>query len=229
MATNLSQPTHRWAVPEPWRKALTRLSIAALVLLYPFLDLGLDLQTLNAVTDAAVYVVLALGLNIVVGYAGLLDLGYAAFFAIGAYTVGIFTWPGHGLEWNFWIVLWISVGVCALFGAIIGAPTLRLRGDYLAIVTLAFGEIVPITIRNLWHVDLRIGDWVLVENFNLTNGPQGLNPVGRPSIFGFEFGFDPLPWYFLIVAIAGLTIYTTRRLEYSRLGRAWMAIREDET
>jgi branched-chain amino acid transport system permease protein len=208
---------------------LRSIAIAASLLLYPFLDRALGFQTLNAVTDAAVYVVLALGLNIVVGYAGLLDLGYAAFFAIGAYTVGIFTWPGHGLEWNFWLVLWISVAVCAFFGVIIGAPTLRLRGDYLAIVTLAFGEIVPITIRNLWHVDLRLGDWVLVANFNLTNGPQGLNPVGRPTIIGFEFGFDPLPWYYLILGIACLTVYTSRQLEHSRLGRAWMAIREDET
>jgi len=211
---------------QPWLKGI---GIAAVLLIYPYLDRALGLQTLNAVTDAAVYVVLALGLNIVVGYAGLLDLGYAAFFAIGAYTVGIFTWPGHGLEWNFWVVLWISVAVCALFGVIIGSPTLRLRGDYLAIVTLAFGEIVPISIRNLWHLDLRLGDWVLVENFNLTNGPQGLNPVGRPTLFGFEFGFDPLPWYYLILSIACLTVYVSHQLERSRLGRAWMAIREDET
>src|SRR5918912_775795 len=161
---------------------LKRIAIIAALLLYPFLDRALGFQTLNAVTDAAVYVVLALGLNIVVGYAGLLDLGYAAFFAIGAYTVGIFTWPGHGLEWNFWIVIWISVAVCAFFGVIIGSPTLRLRGDYLAIVTL-----------------------------------------------GFEFGFDPLPWYYMILAIACLTVYVSRQLERSRLGRAWMAIREDET
>lgn len=212
-----------------WQPWLRGIGIAAILLIYPYVDRAFGLQTLNAVSDAAVYVVLALGLNIVVGYAGLLDLGYAAFFAIGAYTVGIFTWPGHGLEWNFWLVLWISVAVCALFGVIIGSPTLRLRGDYLAIVTLAFGEIVPISIRNLWHVDLRIGDWVLVENFNLTNGPQGLNPVGRPTLFGFEFGFDPLPWYYLILGIAGFTIYVSRQLERSRLGRAWMAIREDET
>lgn len=211
---------------QPWLKGI---GIAAVLLIYPYLDRALGLQTLNAVTDAAVYVVLALGLNIVVGYAGLLDLGYAAFFAIGAYTVGIFTWPGHGLEWNFWLVLWISVAVCALFGVIIGSPTLRLRGDYLAIVTLAFGEIVPISIRNLWHLDLRLGDWVLVENFNLTNGPQGLNPVGRPTLFGFEFGFDPLPWYYLILSVACLTVYVSHQLERSRLGRAWMAIREDET
>lgn len=219
----------RWrSLPAKWRKTIAR-SLGLTVLMgYPFLDKAMHLQALYAVTDAAVFVVLALGLNIVVGYAGLLDLGYAAFFAIGAYTTGILTWPAHGLEWNFWIVLWISVVVAALFGVLIGAPTLRVRGDYLAIITLAFGEIIPIAFRNLWHIDIRIGSWVLVENFNLTNGPQGLNPVGRPRIFGFEFGFDPLPWYFLILGIGGFVIFASHRLENSRLGRAWMAIREDE-
>jgi branched-chain amino acid transport system permease protein len=198
------------------------------LLLFPFVDLMCNLQLLNAVTDAAVFVVLALGLNIVVGYAGLLDLGYAAFFAIGAYTTGILTWPPHGLELNFWWAMLLSVPVAALFGVILGAPTLRVRGDYLAIITLAFGEIVPIAFRNLWHIDIRIGGWTLVENFNLTNGPQGMNPVGRPHLFGYEFSFEPLPWYFLILAIGFLVIMVKSRLEHSRLGRAWMAIREDE-
>ncbi len=212
-----------------WKKVIPRIVGAICLLIYPFVDQALNLQTLYAVTDAAVFVVLALGLNIVVGYAGLLDLGYAAFFAIGAYTTGILTWPAHGLEWNFWIVLWLSVVVAALFGVIIGAPTLRARGDYLAIITLAFGEVIPIAFRNLWNLDIRIGGWVLLENFNLTNGPQGLNPVGRPRIFGFEFGFDPLPWYFLILGIGVLVVLASHRLEHSRLGRAWVAIREDET
>ena len=220
----------RWrALPPPRRKAIAWALGLTVLMAYPFLDKALNLQTLYATTDAAVFVVLALGLNIVVGYAGLLDLGYAAFFAIGAYTTGVLTWPAHGLEWNFWIVLWVSVAIAALFGILIGAPTLRVRGDYLAIITLAFGEIIPIAFRNLWHIDIRIGRFVLIENFNLTNGPQGLNPVGRPWIFGFEFGFDPLPWYFLILGIGGLVIAASRRLEDSRLGRAWMAIREDET
>ena len=212
-----------------YQRAIPWIVGATCLIVYPFVDQALNLQTLYAVTDAAVFVVLALGLNIVVGYAGLLDLGYAAFFAIGAYTTGVLTWPGHGLEWNFWIVLWCSVVIAALFGVIIGAPTLRVRGDYLAIITLAFGEVIPIAIRNLWNLDIRIGGWVLVENFNLTNGPQGLNPVGRPKLFGFEFGFDPLPWYFLILVIGVLVVLTSHRLEHSRLGRAWMAIREDET
>jgi branched-chain amino acid transport system permease protein len=184
------------------------------LLVYPFVDRAVGLQTLFAVTDAGVFVVLALGLNIVVGYAGLLDLGYAAFFAIGAYTTGILTWPPHGIEWNFWVVMWVGVAIAAFFGVLIGAPSIRARGDYLAIITLAFGEVIPIAIRNLWR---------------LTNGPQGLNPVGRPHILGFEFGFDPLPWYFLILGIGGVVVFASHRLEDSRLGRAWLAIREDET
>ncbi len=217
-------------MPESRRKLISWGVGGGLVIVFPFVDKALNLQILNAVTDAAILVVLALGLNIVVGYAGLLDLGYAAFFAIGAYTTGILTWPPHGLELDFWLAMWLSVPVAAFFGVIIGAPTLRVRGDYLAIITLAFGEIVPIAARNLWHIDIRFGDWVLIENFNLTNGPQGLNPVGRPRIplLGYEFGFDPLPWYFLILAIGVFTIFAKSRLEDSRLGRAWMAIREDE-
>jgi branched-chain amino acid transport system permease protein len=212
----------------PLRQRLARpLGVGAL-LLFPLADGLLNLQLLNAVTDAAVFVILALGLNIVVGYAGLLDLGYAAFFAIGAYTTGVLTWPPHGLQLDFWWAMWLSVPVAALFGVLIGAPTLRVRGDYLAIITLAFGEIVPIAFRNMWQIDLRLGSWTLVEKFNLTNGPQGLNPVGRPRLFGYEFGFDPLPWYFLVLAIGALVIFAKARLEQSRLGRAWMAVREDE-
>ena len=181
----------RWqALPLQHRQYLARSAGIVALLVFPFVDFVWNFQLLNAVTDAAVFVVLALGLNIVVGYAGLLDLGYAAFFAIGAYTTGILTWPPHGLELNFWWAMLLSIPVAALFGIILGAPTLRVRGDYLAIITLAFGEIVPIAFRNLWHIDIRIGNWTLVENFNLTNGPQGLNPVGRPHLFGYEFGFD---------------------------------------
>jgi len=216
------------ALPRSKRQRLAGgLGVGAL-LVFPWVDLACNLQLLNAVTDAAVFVILALGLNIVVGYAGLLDLGYAAFFAIGAYTTGILTWPPHGLELNFWWAMLLSIPVAALFGIILGAPTLRVRGDYLAIITLAFGEIVPIAFRNLWHIDIRIGNWTLVENFNLTNGPQGLNPVGRPHLFGYEFGFEPLPWYFLVLAVGAFVIIVKARLANSRLGRAWMAVREDE-
>ncbi|MGE3540559.1 MAG: branched-chain amino acid ABC transporter permease [Candidatus Tectimicrobiota bacterium] len=216
------------SLPRSKRQLVTRSLGVLVLLLFPFVDLALHLQLLNAVTDAAVFVILALGLNIVVGYAGLLDLGYAAFFAIGAYTTGILTWPPHGLELNFWWAMLLSLPVAAFFGIVLGAPTLRVRGDYLAIITLAFGEIVPIACRNLWHIDIHLGSWTLLDNFNLTNGPQGLNPVGRPRLFGYEFGFEPLPWYFLILAVGGLIILAKSRLEHSRLGRAWMAMREDE-
>jgi len=223
----LTAPWH--ALPPRKRQILTGGFWIFMLLIFPLLDRVFRWGLVNDVSDVMVLVILALGLNIVVGYAGLLDLGYAAFFAIGAYTTGILTWPAHHLEWNFWIVIWGAVGVAAFFGTIIGTPTLRLRGDYLAIVTLAFGEIVPVVIRNLGSVTIRIGPWHLLTNFNLTNGVQGLNPVGRPAIFGLRFGFDPLPWYYLILLVAGLVIVASRRLEDSRLGRAWMALREDQT
>jgi branched-chain amino acid transport system permease protein len=228
---------HIWqSLTVPWRSLTARqrriltwtLSIV-LLLIFPPVDKAFNWGVVNDVTDVLVLVILALGLNIVVGYAGLLDLGYAAFFAIGAYTTGILTWPGHPLEWNFWVVIWAAVVVAALCGIVIGTPTLRLRGDYLAIVTLAFGEIVPVVMRNLGSVSIGVGPWRLVSDFNLTNGVQGLNPVGRPSILGFKFGFDPDPWYYLILVIAALIILASARLQNSRIGRAWMALREDET
>ncbi len=227
IARSLTAPWR--ALPARQRQIITWAAVVLLLLIFPVVDKGMKWQTLNDVTDVLVLVILALGLNIVVGYAGLLDLGYAAFFAIGAYTTGILTWPNHHLEWNFWIVIWAAVIVAAFFGIVIGTPTLRLRGDYLAIVTLAFGEIVPVVIRNLGNVSIGVGPWRLVDNFNLTNGVQGLNPVGRPWIGGFEFGFDAAPWYYLILLIAALVIFTNMRLQNSRLGRAWMALREDET
>lgn len=134
-------------VPKPLRRTTSIVTVFLLLLAFPFIVAWLEqvtsLSLLISVNTALLFVVLALGLNIVVGFAGLLDLGYAAFFTIGAYTVGVFTWPNLGMEWSFWVVIFISVVMAALFGVIIGAPTLRLRGDYLAIVTLAFGEIVP--------------------------------------------------------------------------------------
>ncbi len=227
IARSLTAPWR--GIPARQRQIITWATVVFLVLVFPVVDKGLKWQTLNDVTDVLVLVVLALGLNIVVGYAGLLDFGYAAFFAIGAYTTGVLTWPAHHLEWNFWIVIWAAVIAAAFFGIVIGTPTLRLRGDYLAIVTLAFGEIVPIVIRNLDSVTISLGPWRLLNNFNLTNGVQGLNPVGRPWIGNFEFSFDPTPWYYLILVIAGIVILANVRLQDSRLGRAWMALREDET
>ena len=217
------------ALPIRQRQIISGAFLILLLLAFPLVDKAFRWGIVNDVTDVLVLVILALGLNIVVGYAGLLDFGYAAFFAIGAYATGVLTWPGHPLQWNFWIVIWAAVIVAAICGIIIGTPTLRLRGDYLAIVTLAFGEIVPVVMRNLGDLSIGIGPWRLVSHFNLTNGVQGLNPVGRPSIFGFKFSFDPTPWYYLILVIAAIVIFANVRLQNSRLGRAWMALREDET
>jgi branched-chain amino acid transport system permease protein len=187
----------------------------AVVLLYPIVDRALGWGTLGAMLPILIYVMLALGLNIVVGYAGLLDLGYAAFFAIGAYTTAFLTSPQSVLPFrtDYWVALIASFFVASLFGVVLGAPTLRLRGDYLAIVTLAFGEIVPRVFLNLESV---------------TGGTRGINPIGRPSLLGFEWGFEQLPWYYLIVAICAISIWAILRLYDSRLGRAWIAIREDE-
>jgi branched-chain amino acid transport system permease protein len=263
LVTGLLRPIGRGsaATGRAWRGALAGFPRPALkgtqivllilgLLVFPLairqLEMATNLSLLITMNVGLLFVVLALGLNIVVGFAGLLDLGYAAFFAIGAYTMGIFTWPNLGLEWSFWVVIWLSALVAGIFGMIIGAPTLRLRGDYLAIVTLAFGEIVPRAIREMWDIKLKIPftDIYLIgsklDGFNLTNGPQGMNPVGRPMFFGTEIGVDPIhlgaltisppmQWYFLILMVGGIVLFAALRLERSRLGRAWMAIREDET
>ena len=146
------------------RQAASAGLLVAVLLAYPFVDHALQAQTVYAVTDGMIYVLLALGLNIVVGYAGLLDLGYAAFFAVGAYAMGLLNSPVlgsplYGHAWSFWIIIWISALVSAALGLLIGAPTLRVRGDYLAIITLGFGEIIPVFIRNLGDVNIEIGSW----------------------------------------------------------------------
>jgi branched-chain amino acid transport system permease protein len=220
------------------------ITILLLIVLMPTITRAIERETnfalLTQINRGLIFVVLALGLNIVVGFAGLLDLGYAAFFAIGAYTFGILTWPNLGIQASFFIAIWISAAVAAFFGILIGTPTLRLRGDYLAIVTLAFGEIIPTMVRNLDDITIRIGPWTLVEEFNLTNGAQGMNPLGKPDfglieqIFGqpagrFAVGVDPTFWYFAIVLVAVFVLFASQRLDHSRLGRAWKAIREDET
>ena len=206
---------------------VARLALASIaVLAYPVVDRALGWGTLGAMLPILIFVMLALGLNIVVGYAGLLDLGYAAFFAIGAYTAAFLTSPQSPLPFrtDFWVALAASWAVAALFGILLGAPTLRLRGDYLAIVTLAFGEIVP-------RVFLNLEQW--------TGGSRGMNPIGRPHILGYELGHDPVtiggvtlgaqvPWYYLIVAVGIVSIVVITRLHDSRLGRAWVAMREDE-
>jgi len=217
------------SLPQRTRTALTVVLAGAVLLIYPFADQTLGLGTVYAVSDAMIYVLLALGLNIVVGYAGLLDLGYAAFFAIGAYTMGLLNSPLMGIELGFWNVIWISAVVSAAFGVMIGAPTLRVRGDYLAIITLAFGEIIPVAIRNLGDITIQIGTWQPITRLNLTGGENGVNPIGQPHLFGVPFETSAVPWYFLILIIGGTCVWAINRLRDSRLGRAWMAIREDET
>ncbi len=219
--------------------------LGLVVLLIPILDRQTELQLLNAFIPVFVFILLALGLNIVVGYAGLLDLGYAAFFAIGAYTTGMLSSPLHDTHWNFWLVIWIAAAVAACAGVILGAPTLPLRGDYLAIVTLGFGEIVPILFRNLGgggpngSLTLKlfggqlgtadIAGFTVMDQVNLTGGVAGINPIDPPKLPGIVFGpQNQVPWFYLLVAIMMLTLFLINRLRGSRQGRAWTALREDE-
>src|SRR3989442_814647 len=179
--------------------ALAGAALVVALLLYPFVDRALGFQTVHAVSDGMIYVLLALGLNIVVGYAGLLDLGYAAFFAIGAYAMALLNSPVlgsplYGHPWSFWVCIWVAAVVSALLGVAIGAPTLRVRGDYLAIITLGFGEIIPVAIRNLGDVTIEIGSWRPIERLNLTGGENGLNTVGRPQVPRAPVETDPVPW-----------------------------------
>jgi branched-chain amino acid transport system permease protein len=192
---------------------------------------------LEVATQVGIFVALALGLNIVVGLAGLLDLGYVAFYAVGAYTWAIFGSPqanqifsGNRFplspEW-FFVFLLLGFGVAALTGVLLGLPVLRLRGDYLAIVTLGFGEVIRVLANNL------------DKPINITNGPKGITPIARPPLF-FQSILDalginapvgvlyPLYFYFLVLLIVGGVILVNRRLEDSHIGRAWEAIREDE-
>jgi branched-chain amino acid transport system permease protein len=218
------------SLPSPQDMIGTYVTIGVLVLAYPWIDGLLRLQFMNEVIPVLVFILMALGLNIVVGYAGLLDLGYAAFFAIGAYTTGMLASPHFGVNMSFWLVIWVAAAVAAIFGLVLGAPTLPLRGDYLAIVTLGFGEIVPIAANNLDSFSINIFGRTIVENVDLTGGPKGINPINRPWLPGIgEFTpSNPVPWYYLILAIMVFSIFFILRLRNSRLGRAWTAMREDE-
>jgi ABC-type branched-subunit amino acid transport system permease subunit len=169
--------------------------------------------SLNALVDIGLYVVLALGLNITVGYAGLLDLGYAAFFAIGAYAYGMLASPQFDIHFSFWSLLFLAAALAALFGLLLGAPTLRLRGDYLAIVTLGFGQIVPQIFQNLTK---------------FTGGPNGISALDIPTFFGRSFGTGAAPYYYVTLGALAVVIVLVNHLRDSRLGRSWMAIREDE-
>ncbi|RRJ66224.1 branched-chain amino acid ABC transporter permease [Paenibacillus oralis] len=180
---------------------------------------------MEVATQCGIYIAMALGLNIVVGFAGLLDLGFVAFFAVGAYTYAIFATPqanefiSGGMfplsGGAFWIFIAIGGFMAALFGLLLGLPVLRVKGDYLAIVTLGFGEIIRIIFNNL------------DRPVNITNGAMGLSSIQAPSLFGYKFTF-PNQYYFIVVFILALVIFSVKRLEHSRLGRAWKAIRENE-
>jgi branched-chain amino acid transport system permease protein len=207
----------------PWAgTALVALALLAL----PF-ALAVAGTTWVRITNLAIlFVLLSLGLNIVVGFAGLLDLGYVAFYAVGAYVYALLASPHFGIHWPFWAILPIGAAVAALFGVLIGAPTLKLRGDYLAIVTLGFGEIVRIFLNNL------------SRPVNITNGPQGIARIDPIRVGGIDFSktdsflglafSGPIKYYYLLLVVMLAVIFVCLRLQNSRIGRAWEAIREDE-
>lgn len=221
------------------RKSLLTLAGALALLVLPLLLQTAGNAWVRIADLALLYVMLALGLNIVVGYAGLLDLGFVAFFAIGAYMFGLLAspqltdtfaalaalFPG-GLHMPLWLVIPLGAGLAGLFGILLGAPTLKLRGDYLAIVTLGFGEIIRVFLNNLDHP------------VNITNGPRGIGQIDSVRVFGLdlgkrlEIGGFELPsvtlYYYLFLLLVVLSVVVCHRLERSRIGRAWMAIREDE-
>lgn len=190
---------------------------SVLLLLAIFIPLNLNQYWNFTLGTVGIYVLMGLGINIVVGLAGLLDLGYVAFFAVGAYTVGLLTSPQQlaNFQLNFWVAGLIGIIIAALTGVILGFPVLRLRGDYLAIVTLGFGEIIRILVRS-----------DLLSDF--TGGPQGIRDIAGPSIFGISLNSDRAFMYMILLAIL-LAIFVTIRFQESRVGRSWVAIREDET
>src|SRR3989441_4353611 len=201
----------------------------------------------STAADAGIYVLLAIGLNVVVGFAGLLDLGYAAFFAIGAYTYGLLASGQlsgsplhHEFHLPFWVLILVAMFVAAAFGAILGAPTLRLRGDYLAIVTLGLGEIVPRVFRYL-GAGSPIGNWTGGVNGIAAIDPPKLpafingpwfgvtNPIAIVTPFDFsDSNWAPMDYYWLILILVAICIVLVTNLHNSRIGRAWMAVREDE-
>jgi branched-chain amino acid transport system permease protein len=235
--------------------------LLAAMLAFPFFAAQFGNSWVRIIDIALLYIMLALGLNIVVGFAGLLDLGYIAFFAVGAYLTGLFSSPQfaallesvvnyhpaigeslvalfgpeiqqNGIHLSVWAIVPLAGLVAGFFGALLGAPTLKLRGDYLAIVTLGFGEIIRIFMNNL------------NDPINFTNGPQGINMIDPIRIFGVSLAGEAgsqstvfiggygMPsvnaYYFLFLFLCIATIFVTSRLQHSRLGRAWVAIREDE-
>ena len=224
---------------KPAAAVAATLVVAAVLIALPFVVGTMGNAWVRALAFAALYVMLALGLNIVVGFAGLLDLGYIAFYAVGAYMYALLASPHltsnfpalaamfpQGFHNSIWMVIPLGAALAAFFGVVLGAPVLKLRGDYLAIVTLGFGEIIRIFLNNL------------NAPLNLTNGPQGITLIDPVSIAGvnlgrtLDLGFLRLPsvylYYYLFVLLTVITVVVCIRLQDSRLGRAWMAIREDD-
>ncbi|HMM87218.1 ABC transporter ATP-binding protein [Azohydromonas sp.] len=220
-------------------KLILFLLAAAALIVLPLIAQQFGAGWVRIMAIALLYVMLALGLNIVVGYAGLLDLGFVAFYAVGAYMFALmasphlfetFEWIAavfpNGLHTPIWIVVPLAALLAAIAGVILGTPVLRLRGDYLAIVTLGFGEIIRVFMNNLEHP------------VNITNGPRGLDRIDSMRLFGFDFGraIDigdfRIPsvtlYYYLFLLLVVASVVICHRLELSRIGRAWMAIREDE-
>ena len=244
------------------RKAAVSFAVLGIMLVaFPFIASNYGNSWVRIMDLALLYIMLALGLNIVVGMAGLLDLGYIAFYALGAYMTGLLASPQfatvlqsfideyptignamlavlgqdvlqNGIHLSVWLIVPLGAALAAVFGALLGAPTLKLRGDYLAIVTLGFGEIIRIFMNNL------------NAPVNITNGPQGINLIDPIHIFGVSLAGEPgsnatvhigsfsMPsvnaYYFLFLALCAAIIFISVRLQHSRLGRAWVAIREDE-
>jgi branched-chain amino acid transport system permease protein len=209
----------RFAMTDEQNPRSQRRNRALLVLLLLALPWILGIYLTNIVDQVGLFILMGLGLNIVVGYAGLLDLGYVAFFAIGAYMMGLLTSTGDlGMGLSFWIALPVSVAAAATAGILLGVPVLRMRGDYLAIVTLGFGEIIRVLVAS----DLLKP---------IIGGAQGIIKIGRPEVFGLDL-FQGLRaqqhYYYLIIAGVALAIFVSSRLRDARLGRQWMALREDE-
>jgi branched-chain amino acid transport system permease protein len=213
-------------LPPERRKLLNGTSLLVLAVVLAVLPALIGSTLSQVLGTVGVYLLMGLGLNIVVGYAGLLDLGYVAFFATGAYMTALFTGanrvtsigdlvaPAFALHLNFYLAVPFVIIVTAVVGLLIGAPVLRLRGDYLAIVTLGFGEIAKVAVQSSW-----------LQEF--TGGPQGLRDVTDAGIGGIGFR-DPQPFFYLVLVFCGLAVFVSQRLAGSRVGRAWNAMREDE-
>lgn len=212
----------RLVLPYPLGLALVAVTLALL----PFALTAIGAAWVRIANLAILFVFLSLGLNIVVGMAGLLDLGYVAFYAVGAYTWALLASPHFGLHWPFWAIVPLGAFFACVAGVVLGAPTLRLRGDYLAIVTLGFGEIVRIFMNNL------------SAPFNVTNGPKGITRIDGLAIAGVKFNVTdtvwgipftpPIKYYYVLLLLLLVILVVNRRLADSRIGRAWVAIREDE-